>query len=77
MGGAAGRSRGETRTDGADVCFIHMPHIKIHLVELVLELDPVQAQRVEEALQHVHAQDDREGHAGCFWGCVVVVCCLV
>ena len=37
----------------------------IYLVELVLELDPVQAQRVEEALQHVHAQNDREGHAGC------------
>lgn len=33
-----------------------------YLVELVLELHPVQTQRVEETLEHVHTQNDRKGH---------------
>lgn len=32
--------------------------------ELVLELDPVEAQGVEEALQHVHHQEDASGDGG-------------
>lgn len=36
-------------------------HARTHLVELVLELDPVQAEGVEEALEDVHAGDDGEG----------------
>ena len=32
--------------------------ITVRLKELRLELDPVQAQRVQEALQHIHEQQD-------------------
>ena len=38
--------------------------IPVGFVKLVLELHPVQAQRVEEALEHVHAEQDASGHGG-------------
>ena len=33
------------------------------MIELVLKLDPVQAERVKEALKHVHHEQHREGNA--------------
>lgn len=36
--------------------------VPVAFVELVLELDPVQAEGMEEALHGVHAHEDAEGH---------------
>jgi len=37
--------------------------VAVALEELVLEFDPVQAQRVQRALQQVHAHNDAQDHA--------------
>jgi hypothetical protein len=38
--------------------------VAVGLEELVLELDPVEAQRVEEALEEIHAEQHSEGDHG-------------
>ena len=35
--------------------------VAISLVELVLELDPMETERVQEALKQIHAHEDAEG----------------
>ena len=37
--------------------------VAVGLVKFVLKLDPVQPQRVQEALEHVHGEEHRKGRA--------------
>ena len=43
--------------------WVRLEFVAISLVELVLELHPVETERVQEALEQIHAHEDAEGDA--------------